>query len=859
MPISSEPLTSAAIASAGNRPLAGHSHLERRLFLVLGAMALIYAFLAGLATVGDPDLGWQLATGRWIAQHHSIFSTDVFSYTMAGKFWIYPAGSALILYAIYVLGGYALISVLGAAACLATVALLLRRGSVVTAALAIVAVPFVAFRAVPRAELFGIVLFAAYLSVLWQYHQTSRARLWLLPVLMVVWINCHLGFFSGLGLILAFGGMDVLELPFSGERRMRAIERLKHGTPWLLATAAATLVNPWGWKFYPALIHHLKGISHQLSNNEWASLHWNWTALESFTLRNTNDLFLVLVAITAVAILAACLQRNLGAAVLLLAALFEAARHVRMVAPAMCVIVVVGGSVLHSALQSVASRIPSRRMRWAIAAASVAMFVALAALRSIDLITNYHSLAERNLTTFGVGLGWWFPQQAAEFVQTENLPRELLNTFNEGGYILWALSPRYRDYIDGRAIPFGEEFPKHGGQLLITPLDSALWQQEADRYGINTILFPLTMDEISLERLKQDCNSREWRPVYLDEVSIVLVRRKPENEDLIRRLGIDCATAPLPRQPLPLSAASFNRWINAARVLSALGRNAEALSAANQALAVFPDNAHQRWYRGQILYALQRDSEAEEDWQTALALAPREVTPWAPLADFQANVWSSLAELYHRQQRSADAKHALEAVIRLTSDPSTKLQARANLGALYLETGETSEAEKQWLAALAIDPGESAIWLSLADSYQRSGRVPQAIHAMQEGIRLSSNSSGKSEAMVKLARLYLISHQPAQALQTLDEAARTAPPELLAASTGRSFSFNVAQGRAAICMAMGDLKQATTFAEQAVQLDPDAPDAWALLAKLYQHEGRLKDQVRADQHSKLLREYSPKF
>src|ERR1035438_2077081 len=66
------------------------SRLGRRCFLVLAAIALAYAFLAGLHTLSEPDLGWQLATGRWVAQHHRIFSTDVFSYTAYGGPWIYP-------------------------------------------------------------------------------------------------------------------------------------------------------------------------------------------------------------------------------------------------------------------------------------------------------------------------------------------------------------------------------------------------------------------------------------------------------------------------------------------------------------------------------------------------------------------------------------------------------------------------------------------------------------------------------------------------------------------------------------------------------------------------------------------------
>ena len=173
------------------------SRRGRRLFLVLATIALVYALLAGLRTVSEPDLGWQLATGRWVAQHHRIFSTDVFSYTAHGEPWIYPVGSGLVFYAAYLLGGYALISWIGAAACVGAVALLLRRGSAVSAGIAIIAVPIIAARTAPRAEMFTVLLFAAYLSILWQNYQTGRARLWLLPLLMMAWVNLHLGFVAG--------------------------------------------------------------------------------------------------------------------------------------------------------------------------------------------------------------------------------------------------------------------------------------------------------------------------------------------------------------------------------------------------------------------------------------------------------------------------------------------------------------------------------------------------------------------------------------------------------------------------------------------------------------------------------------
>src|SRR5581483_10819096 len=123
----------------------------RRLFIILAAIALMYALLAGLRTVADSDVFWQLATGRWVALHHRVPSVEIFSYTAAGRPWVYPVGSALTFYALYMLGGYALLSWLGALTCAGTVALLLRKGSVVTAAIAILAVPVIANRTVPRA------------------------------------------------------------------------------------------------------------------------------------------------------------------------------------------------------------------------------------------------------------------------------------------------------------------------------------------------------------------------------------------------------------------------------------------------------------------------------------------------------------------------------------------------------------------------------------------------------------------------------------------------------------------------------------------------------------------------------------
>src|ERR1700740_3236 len=141
----SEPGASAALTTRSN--------LDYAAWLLYG-IALLYAFLAGFHTLQDFDLGWQLATGRWVVQHHQIFSTDVFSYTARGAPWIYPVLSGILFYLTYFAGGYALLCWMGAAASAGTVALLMRRDRIASVMLAIVAVPLIANRTQPRAEMF---------------------------------------------------------------------------------------------------------------------------------------------------------------------------------------------------------------------------------------------------------------------------------------------------------------------------------------------------------------------------------------------------------------------------------------------------------------------------------------------------------------------------------------------------------------------------------------------------------------------------------------------------------------------------------------------------------------------------------
>ena len=655
-------------------------------FVVLSLFVIGYAFLAGFRSLTEFDLGWLLATGRWIAQHRQIPSTDVFSYTAHGQPWIYPIGSSLIFYAAWSVGGYALITWLGAAACATTTASLLRRELVISGLLAILAVPLIAVRTRPRADMFTVLLFAAFLALLWRYHRTGRTRVWLLALLMAAWVNLHLGFVVGLALIAGYVLTETFETVWP-ERRKPAVERLRRCWPWLIAVFGATLVNPWGWEIYAAFFRQERAMAAQLQwIPEWGSVLLNWTTMSSgLSLRDPGGAFFLMLLVTAATVPVAVLSKQLGAAAFLSGAAILAVIHIRFEALFGIVTVIVGADVLSSALMTLRNKIKNAGLETerygatlAVGAASLAM--ALACLRSADLVSDRSYLGSTDLGSFGTGLSWWFPERAATFLEREDIPAQIFNTYNEGGYFTWRLGPKYLDYVDGRAIPFGPELVKLNSELLATPPESSKWQREADHYNINAFLVPLgRYNGLHLfPMLRQFCSSEDWPPVYLDEVSAVFVRRKPENEDLIARLRIQCATAPLPAViPEGDATEAFNHWANAAAVLQALGRNDAAFEATSKALAIFPGSAFVHSLRGNLLVEAESLREAEQEYLQSASLEPNGTT------------WSSLGAIYHRQGRLMKEIDAWEHASALLPYPAPELLA---LGYAELAAGHPQKA-----------------------------------------------------------------------------------------------------------------------------------------------------------------------
>ena len=750
-------------------------------------IALVYALLAGLHTVSETDLGWQMATGRYIVQHHQIPSTTLYTYTVPGSTWIYPPFSGLIFYLLYVIGGYAAISCFSALACAATVAIAVWRGGRVTAAVAILAVPAIAFRTVPRADLFTTVLFAAILALLARHYEGHSVRLWLLPILMMCWVNLHHGFVAGLALMGAYGFSEVCDLVFA-ERRAASLARLRKAVPWLIASAAATLVNPWGFGIYRALSRQNK-LTQPLTDfiGEWSGVHFNALALiQALSPRDPASADWWIMAIAVIAVLVCVWKMRPGPAILIVGLLYQSIEHIRFQAVFAVLVVVLGGSLLPLLTDLFKKRravilevegLPAPAIKGSASpvpyGALVAVFAVFAGVRSYDLVSNRYYIDAGQLHFFGAGESWWFPERATDFLEKEHLPANLFHSYTMGGFLNWRVGEHYPDFADGRFVPFAGALFSEQNELSAAPPDSALWQVAAERWNINSMIFSLSRYAgLGTFPLGDYCHSKIWKPVYMDDVSILLVRNRPENAELLSRATVRCDTVHLTPPPAAMGnsfrarAERFSFLMNSASIYYLLSRDRDALAALQEAAQLFPDNS-------------------------SLHLVT--------------------AQLFHSNNRLA-------------------------------------EAEQEYLRALRAQPGDAA-WFALARLYNTQRRYPEAVHCIKEAV---AYSQVPYERYRSLGHVYLTMKQPQDALSAYDRAERSSPYLNDSTDLGKAFNAHLAEDRARAFRALNDLQNAVAQQELAVRFTPEDSAAWLTLAELYEAQGNSAAAVAARQRAVAL-------
>jgi serine/threonine-protein kinase len=227
-----------------------------------------------------------------------------------------------------------------------------------------------------------------------------------------------------------------------------------------------------------------------------------------------------------------------------------------------------------------------------------------------------------------------------------------------------------------------------------------------------------------------------------------------------------------------------------------LRRDEDAEAAYARAMELRPGSWANHNYRGAFLAARGRYEDAAKAFDQALALAPD-----------NARVWSNLAAVRLRQERTAEAEAALRESLRLLTTSS----ALGNLGALQFSQGRWAEAARTLERATALAPLDYRPWHGLGGAYHWApGERPRAAAAFRRAAELAADE----HRLDPQNRRVLIHLADCKAMLGQNAEARALAQEALA---GSGVSAPVARIGAGVYEQLGERETALRWLEAALR------------------------------------------
>ncbi len=477
----------------------------RRLFTAILFLAL---FVMAAREIADPDFWWHLRTGQFIVATRAIPHADIFSFTNAGRPWVtHEWLSEVGMYALYALGSFPALILAFAAIIALTFAFVYAR-CVAKPYVAAFALLLAAIATAPtwgaRPQMISLLLTSIFLFVL----DKRRDWIWLLPPLMILWVNLHSGYALGLVIVAVY---------LFGEIVTQITSRITHHAsppPAPLRSLAiifalcflAVLLNPNGATMYIYPFETLTSPTMQAYIQEWFSPDFHQIEFQPFA-------WLLIGTLAAIAF--AGKRVSLTQTILLAGFAFAALRSARNIP----IFAIIAAPILAEQLwflvetrlaSTVSTNVPTNKrmtrgmmiVNWII----LLFIFAAGATRVATVVANQRAVERAK-----------YPAAAVDFLQAQKLGGALYNAYGWGGYLIWRLYPETRVFIDGRADVYGDAFIED--VYLKAYRGGADWRAPLEQYGVRVVLV-----EPGAPLATQLAREAEWKKVYEDAQAVIFSR-----------------------------------------------------------------------------------------------------------------------------------------------------------------------------------------------------------------------------------------------------------------------------------------------------------------------------------------------
>jgi hypothetical protein len=449
---------------------------------------------------GDGDLGRHITIGNYIIRNFKIPTQDIFSHTMTGRQLVPHEWLAQVAFSgahtLMGLSGVVLLTALLIAATFTcTYQQMLKRN--VFRILALVITVLAAYTSslhwLARPHIFTF-LFAA----IWTYQlENEKSKVWLFPLLMLVWANTHGAFIAGFVIWGAYALDWLWEYLHQRSTKEAGVRLTIIGA----TSFAATFINPAGWHLWGTSVGYFgsRFLVDQTIEYQSPNFH-SWSTWP----------FLIMLALYILALGLGGKSRpheSILFAGWTVMSLYSA-RNIPLFA-------IITAPYLGTALQAIVEKVPVlQRFDQTISRVESSLTGIFWPVLAVIVLTMMYYFHPNPSDQFDSNK---FPAKAVDWLETNPQEGNMFNNFIWGGYILYRMWPEQTVFIDGQTDFYGEALTREYAQVMA--LDEG-WKAVLAKYDVSWVI--VQSDKPLVKALQQEMS---WVVVYRDDTATIL--RKP--------------------------------------------------------------------------------------------------------------------------------------------------------------------------------------------------------------------------------------------------------------------------------------------------------------------------------------------
>jgi Tfp pilus assembly protein PilF len=698
-------------------------------------LCYIIAFVFGIKQMREPDIWWQLLSGKWMLEHGQVTHSDIFSYTMSGVRWV----NVKWLYEVVIAGiekvfgpeGIMLLQGLVNMAILWALLQTLKQVrkywqipvsgffTIISVLLFFIAVEY---RMAGRPEMISHLMCALMLWWFFKNPQLQWKQLIVPVVLQCLWANMHEGYPIGIVMIGTFGvGSVIAYFLNKDDNYLRTAGR---AGLLLGLSILVLLINPNGWQLWLQPFE----IFRQVNVNKYTTELYSAWQPEYWTIQAKIYIgMLVLVIAFWIARLMQANKENdnrfknpVTVFYLLLILLFgylslTANRNIPFTAitlfpslPVMMAWAIDKWKIYRSGIYM------------ALAKRNMLLGCVIAIALYISIVSDKYYVATKSPNRYGLKIdSKHTPLGAVNFIKQYNIKGTAFSDYFISSYLLWALYPNFRSYIDLRDLDifpakfFDDYFKMYNEPDKFDALDK--------QYSFNYVI----VAQKQLQGLQRKLYWGEgFNMIYADEMAVIFLKNSKDNEHLNNDLTIQKLFSNNGGAETPAWASVLSKLLNPA----------------------FNDDEEEHLAK-QPIYAAEFYGQIGQH-----PLAIKQLQPVIGNFENDAEAQQTLGDLYMNYARSSNdpkiQKQRLDSSFYYLSNAEeidAKLPAvHSSLGNWYIATGNYDAAEKQLEQCADLDNTNDytyytlgfckrMIWINTRDGDKRD----EMLDAMKRSLSLN--------------------------------------------------------------------------------------------------------------------------